>query len=204
MATNPNIVLKPSIVAASNCQSLNFNELTGAYSLVNPTGWGAPNVDIDTALTATLDITLQDGTVIPQIDLYDSFPSADPTFPTWNISGTTLGYGSGASIPSQVITAIYTVTGDDSGGIGEYSITTTIQVPILCTLECCVSKMGAAWNPCKCKGNCNCKNSAFTDGWNTLEAIKGAFLCDPPNVDRAIELIDYLNDVCLKRGCGCC
>jgi len=200
--TNSGVVLKGDITWPSNCKSINWLELTGAYSASNPGGWNSPRPDIDTALTATLDITLQNGTVIPQIDLFDTFPT-DDTQLAYQVLNTVLGYASEEKIPSQVITAIYTVTGDDSGGIGEYSETVTIELPILCTLECCVNKMAATYKLCKCTDECKCGGSDFTKAWNTLEAIKNSFLCDPPKIQRAKDLIEQLTDICNRTGCGC-
>ena len=201
---NSAILLKFSLESSIDCKSLIFTELTGLYSLANIPGWdGGVNPAISTALTAVLDITLQDGTVV-SIDMYDTFPSSNTQVPTWNILNTDLGYSADDSIPSQVISAVYTVTGNDGGGIGTYSMTTTQQLPVLCTLQCCVNKMAASYKLCKCSGDCSCGNSQFTDSWNILEAIKDSFKCVPPQIQRAKDLIEDLTNICNKTGCGCC
>lgn len=191
--TDTGTVLKFSVLNGTECKSIFWVEDTGVYSASNPTGWGAPNPTTASATSAVLDITLQDGTVIPAINLFASgFPSS--SFNEYEILNSVLGYS--GEIPSQVVTMTYTVTDADTG----WQEVTTKYVLIRCTLDCCKAKAAAAVDLC----DCSCENEKlrkFLMISGFLDAAQAAVDCN--EVDKAKSIVNHLNAVCTGCGCGC-
>lgn len=191
--------LQFTICSTGNCQSFDFTETTGVYDpTVNTGGWGAPNVNIATALTATLEIKQPDNSIVTigTSILYPLFPSdANDTI---TISNILMGLSSDATLQQGKYTMTYTVTGDD-GTPWVYS--TTSIVMIYCTAQCCVLTMAGN---VRVSSDCDCKNktlSAFNESFAYLEALKAAMECGKSN--KAQSILDHLNEVCSGSGCGC-
>lgn len=117
---------------SSDCASLVFKDITGAYSTDSPYGYGTPNSDITDA-TAIVRITLADLTV-HEISL-DGFPTTDKT-KEYKIESTDLGYDSGKSIPDQIIQIEYIVTLDDDSELIQYG-----EQALYCNINCCIKSM---------------------------------------------------------------
>ena len=73
------VEVKFTICEESNCESINFRELTGAYNAsTNTTGWGAPNEVVGDAVSATLVLKSPSGVTYSSIDMLAlSYPTVD-------------------------------------------------------------------------------------------------------------------------------
>src|SRR5689334_15376843 len=101
-------------ITSNLCQSFFIQEDTGAFDAVlNPGGWGGVNPAIGDAQSATLDVTLLDGTVVT-FDMYPTFPNITGT--VFEITNVMLGLGATDPIVDWISSMTYTVTGDAGGG----------------------------------------------------------------------------------------
>jgi len=193
------LTLKFSICSTGNCQTFQFTETTGTYDAsTNPGGWGAPNVDITTALTAILTIVQPDNTVtiIPTSVLYPTLPSDSNTSVT--ITNVMLGLSADAPLLQGKYTITYDVTGDD-GTVWAYSVTTITM--IFCSAECCVLTMAGA---VRISSDCDCKNKTlqtFNESFGWLQALKAATECGKSN--KAQDILDHLTQICAGTNCNC-
>jgi hypothetical protein len=128
------IVLSPNICQSTNCSSLIFKDGTGAYSINNTSGYGAPNESIAGA-SAYLIVTLSDGTSTTINITASGFPTTDTTL-EYQIDADDIGYNVGDKIEDQIITIQYRVV---------TALTTiivqTIQTALYCQVNCCVNSM---------------------------------------------------------------
>jgi len=120
---------------STNCKNLTFYETTGAYSVTNTTGWGAPNEATSDALTATLLITPPTGTATTlNLLSLGTYPKSDSTI-GYTITPTALGLSSTSQLSDGIYTFKYTVT----TALNTY--TQTIQQALTCQVQCCVYSM---------------------------------------------------------------
>src|SRR5690242_3876137 len=97
-------------VDTSDCTKLLITDPTGTYSATNPQnlfGWGAPNPEIANVRTAVLQITTKDTAIPYEINVYPTLPNTSGAI--YTVLPTQIGYTT--SIPTQVLTIKYTVTG---------------------------------------------------------------------------------------------
>jgi len=134
------LVLDFTICESSDCTEFTFTDVTGIYNAsTNPTGWGAPNPLIGSAITpCNLVITLPDGTTSYTIDL----ATTSPVFPVdqapneLTLDMSDIGGTAGDSIPDGIYTFVYTVTSSTGG-----TYTQTATVAFYCQVNCCVMSM---------------------------------------------------------------
>jgi len=185
-----------NICVINGCTQLNFTETTGFYSAANTGGWGAPNIILSDAVTATLAITPYGSSTTYTIDLLATtlFPTDNSSF-SYDIPLSDIG--SLTTILDGKWTFVYTV----SDGTDTY--TRTIYKYFYCNLECCVTNM----LPKVDVNNCDCcvptlEYKKYITAWTYLEALKKAAACgDETNFTAIKKIIDKL---CLTNGCKTC
>ncbi len=195
------LVLDFTICENSTCTEFTFSELTGTYNATtNPTGWGTPNADITDFHSATLEITLPDGTTTYSIDLsattpafpVDTLTSNQVTFDMSNIGGT-----AGNSIPDGVYTFVYTVQEDPGTGI---SYTQTITVAFYCQVSCCVYSMFKDLDiECDC---CDDDRKRITDAYLMLKGLIYNANCG--NIPQFNSILEELQRLCTNNNCQNC
>ena len=182
------------ICETDNCSSLKFTDTTGAYNASsNPSGYGSTVNNTTSGASATLAITLADGT-LNTITL-TGFPTTDTT-KVFTIDASDLGYSSSSEIKDQIVTALYTVTFADT------SISTqTITVALYCQVDCCVKSMVLDLDV-DC-GDCfNASKGKVTDAYLMLQGLKYAANCGNATVFN--KVLTQLNKLCLNSNCSNC
>jgi len=175
-----------------SCSSLEFKELTGAYSVDNPNGWGAPNSVIAGA-TATLKVTLANGNAT--VLTMDNFPTTD-TSQVFTIDAEDIGYSAGDQIPDQIISLLYTVTLADTN-----KVTQTQDVALYCQTECCVSKMFLDIDV-DCEDCISSLEGNATKAYTLLQGLKFSAGCGNATVFN--KTLTYLQKICTYAGCTNC
>jgi hypothetical protein len=182
-------------ICTSGCSSFLFSELTGAYSTVNTTGWGAPNPEIVDAVSATLEITTP-SEITYTFDLYDDFPTTDST-QSYEVTGSVLGMSD--SLTDGKYTFVYTVvTEDDESVQTTYSITK--QLFTICSVECCVNRMLLDIEDLNCDCNKVAKDK-YLEAYTLLLALKHASTCG--NEDTVNDLLTTINKLCTSNCKNC-
>lgn len=187
-----------SINVCQDCRldRLLFYELTGAYAASNTGGWGAPNVDLADADSATLTLTGHDGTQYDPIDLIAEFPSTDTT-QAFAITSTDLGLTASTPIPGGIWIADYQVTGISGGAPFNYKARRIFAV--LCSVQCCVDEKMSAVDPlCGCTSGAQKRN---IQAMIALEGIRASIACG--KVSQARSLYDRLSAIC-NNNCKNC
>lgn len=193
-------VLEICINQSSDCKTVTITDNTGAYSLLNLTGWGTPNHNLSTVLTSTLTISKRDNngvyfdspsspiTLLPVLpnDLYTSI----------DITAEQAGYGVDASFSDGIYKFTYTVTGDDSGA---YTLTTETIAGLVCNLMCCFKKKSDKVSTCIC--DCEELEQSFVKLWTYMRLYEGARDC--ANLNQMQKYIDKITKLCESCGCGC-
>jgi len=178
----------------NGCTQIRFSETTGLYSTANPGGWGAPNIDVSDAVTATLAITPYGSTTTYTIDLLDTglFPTHETSF-EYDLPLSEIG--SPTSIVDGQWLFVYTVTDATD------TYTKTIYKYFYCNSECCVTSMLPDIDTCDCcKETSDYKN--YILAWTHLQSLKKAAACgDSANFAAIKKIVDKL---CLNSGCKTC
>ena len=187
--------LNYSICQASNCSSLTFNELTGAYSSTNPTGYGAPNDDIVVSATAELNITLADGTTSILSLTSSGFPTSDKS-KEFIINATDIGYNSGEQIADQIISMEYVVV-TDSGSIVRKQIDTSLY----CQVNCCVNSMFIDLDT-ECSDCMATEGARAQQAYLMLQGLKASAGCG--NKSAFNKILTQLQKLCSTTACSNC
>lgn len=121
-----------NICLANGCQVLTFKDTTGAYSVSNTTGYGAPNPEIADFDTATLTIIDPDEIEYVIDLLAEGFPTddveAEYEIPLASLSRT--------SIEDGYWQFVYTIV-----TTGDVTYTATFAGIFTCNAKCCVQRM---------------------------------------------------------------
>ena len=187
------LLLKFNLCPILGCTQLQFSENTGVYSTANTTGWGTPNAELVSALTATLKIT-NPSLVSYTIDLFDNaYPTSVEGF-SYNIPLNEMG--SPTSIVDGKWDFVYTVT-LDTGVI----YTTSQSLYFTCNTKCCVSNMLANVNTCD-----SCPKDDSEKNYNTVktmfDSLENAAECGDETTFVSIKKI--IDKLCLNSGCKTC
>lgn len=197
------LVLDFSICADCSNKTLEFQELTGTYSVNNTGGWGSPpNEALTNAYAATLDI-YQPGssTITNTIDLFQlTGPSTQ--YPTdddvtgYIITDTALGI---SGITDGIWQFTYTIlTGNTDDSI---TYTTTKNIFLYCNVQCCYQKLVEKISCCSC-GPCEEKNiQNAIKAWGLLEGIKAMAIMG--NTTSFTKCLTSLQNYCSSVNCGC-
>jgi len=185
------------VCQSSNCSSIIFNDITGAYSLGdNPSGYGLPNSVITTpGTTAQVKITLAND--IEYTISLPGFPTTDKT-KEFIITSEALGYAPGSKIDDQIITIKYQVTLADNT-----VLTQIFQEALYCQVNCCVSSMfkDIDVNCIDCM-NSNSKSDTTKQAWIMLQGLKHSAGCS--DVKTFNSTLSALKKLCSASGCSNC
>lgn len=198
--------LKIQVCSSCNCSELKLSELTGISSEWYTGGYGDSNIGTENVNTAVLNVTRGDGELF-NINIFNlGHLNDDPghPFPTSNsdfvyiISNEDIGYTTDETIPDQILTFEYVITGFD-GRDNPFTYNTTIYVPITCTVKCCVMSMvkDIDWS-CDCSQK---KIDDFLQAWALYQGLLANANCGDINAFNK-DLI-LLNKLCGSTGCGC-
>lgn len=191
------VSLSFSICQGSGCDSLTFKETTGAYSVTNTGGWGAPNRATSTATIATLTITNPSGTSY-ELDLFATgdFPTDDTTF-EYDIDFTDIGLTAGSKLPDGIYTFVYSVT-TVSGTTVVY--TQTVQQAFYCQVKCCVLSMFKELDV-----TCDCSKDAKIRAIDAYLMLKGIIYSSGSGCSSNFEEdLAILQKICLNSNCTNC
>lgn len=184
--------LKFNVCVVNKCTQLEFTETTGVYNVTtNPTGWGAPNIELAEIVAATLTITSPSGTDYV-INLFDQgFPSSNVDFSyIFNVGALT-------EIVDGKWTFVYTVTDSESN-----TYTKTVYNLFSCQADCCVHQMLV-----DLELTCDCcsKDTAYENyikAWTFLQALKNAAECG--DINSFNNLLKILEKLCKNNNCKTC
>lgn len=190
------LVLDFNIVQEEDGSFYTITDLTGVYDVTtNPTGWGAPNLDIASVTIATVDVQLmdEDGNFASVLTAGEKDVLDLPNFPN----------DSDGDIEKTVVLedgyykAIYYVT----DGVTTY--TTTKYFTFYSSFKCCYKKIALAVGSC-------CDNQAkklkLLEANVVLNALETAAAEQSPTTGGGLEVyktIEYSEKVCQSCGCGC-
>ena len=187
------LTLKYNLCVINGCTQLQFSENTGVYSTANATGWGTPNVDTTSAVSATLLIKGPDA-VEYTIDLFaEDFPK-NITGSSYNIPLASMG--SPVTITDGQWYFVYTIVDDNDD-----TYSTTVYKYFFCTSDCCVKNMLANINTCDSCPKDN-SESDYLKAKAMLDSLENAAECGDSANFAAIKKI--LDKLCLNSGCKTC
>lgn len=174
------------------CKNLVFSETTGNYDVTyNPTGYGAPNIELTDVATATLSITDPTGTVSTLDMMSHGFPTDDLTIDGYTITSTTV-------LPDGQWTFTYTIT---TNLLPSETYVKTINKLFYCNAECCVTKMLTTVDTCDCCNDNTALNN-YVKVSTFLESLKKAATCgDVLNFSNILKIV---NKLCKNSGCKTC
>jgi hypothetical protein len=190
-----NLDLKISLTTC-DCSNLIFNELTGTYSVSNPTGWGTPNDPLNDAISGTLVIQPPSGAAYTFNVFLNTFPTTASLY-NYTISYTSLGLPNG--LIDGLYTATYTVVTNVSSVLTTYTVTNSFL--ITCNLECCINTMLLDIDDFECDCNKH-KKDKYLLALSILQGIKGAKECG--DINTANNLITIGNKLCNNLNCTNC
>jgi hypothetical protein len=190
------LILRFSASIPSNATIINITDCTSIYSPLNVGGWDTPNVDISTALTATISISKRntDGTWQTQtsVDVFDDLPSQAGG----SVDITAEDAGQGETFSDSILRLIYNVTGDDSGT--PYNVSTTIYQAFTPVID------SYRQNLAKDVSACNCVCEELTEKFNCFSGYY-RLLCaskrcgDLNGIQKYIDILTTL----MGNNCGC-
>jgi hypothetical protein len=184
------MALRPTIKACSKngCSRITVTDTTGAYHVtLNPSGWGAPNIDADdTGFIATIAITT--GGTTTTVDVTDQVPSI--------VSGSFIFDDIDVPLTDGWVTIVYTVSTD---AVAPVSITKKIFV--YCVIKCCVfSKMASMKDLDPCKDSAELLK--YLHMWNLYKTM--IFEANGCNANEASNTLTRLQKLCnIDADCGC-
>jgi len=180
------VEVKFTICEESNCESINFRELTGAYNAsTNTTGWGAPNEVVGDAVSATLVLKSPSGVTYSSIDMLAlSYPTVDSFAQTEILAST---------VDSSLTTfadGFWTITYSVTTGTTTYTQTKTFF--LYCGIKKEVCALVAAMRLC----DCDCDPDSIN---RTLQAQSYLYALEYAvglgDTTSALELFDTLENL---------
>jgi len=179
------------------CDTLTLTETTGAYSVSNLNGWGAPNEITSNITVALLQVTSPSG-VVSTINLLSptsGLPSSNPSL-DYTILNADLGNITNVEDGHwQFLLHYRTAGGTIYQKVRNYLF--------YCNTECCVQSLLAEIEVEDC--NC-CNQDSKIDNYikakTFLEALKNAARCYQVSNFESIQTI--LDKICRNSGCTTC
>ena len=187
--------VKICVKGTGNCNVIDLFDITGTYGISNPvlpnsaspTGYGLPNLDISTIVSAVLDIQKYDfesDTVKPfvtGIDVSSVLP---------NITGTPFRIN-GATYGVTFVDGIYHFDLTLSDGTDDY----TAEFYFLqdCAAWCCYEKLIA--DKCACSGG----DTKAAELHTLLESLEASWCCT--NFQAVSDILKKINKICSPCGC---
>ena len=192
--------VKPSLQVCFDCCSKKFTFMdnTGPYdSVLNPFGW-QPNsvspatwIQLDDVLSSALTITTPSGVVYGPYNVLASIPALDGVSHEIDLDDI-LGSGNTAAYEDGYWSFDWVVKGDYGVNNFPFHYRCLKKELTLCSVECCVDKLGAESDP-----SCGCSksgNKKFLNAMLTLAGINAAHKCGKQ--ERAKELLTKLQSIC--------
>lgn len=185
-------------IVKGGCDGFYMFEKTGVYdAALNPTGYGAPNPEVDAASAATISVLYAGATAPVVLNVYPTLPSSNVNA-AYYVSTTALGL---TTMPSGLTRVTYTVT------ISGASYPATALVFFDCELECCVAQKLIAAAAAVTGGDCcsECKDTKVIDYMYAKAVLEGARaatcggLVDVVNTD-----VEWLESKCAESPCTDC
>lgn len=185
--------VKFSICQESNCKAIKFTEDTGVYALsTNVGGWGTPNSNTSSAVSANLTLTSPGGVSYTPIDLFalSSFPKDD----------TKASYSIDASVVDPSLTSF-----EDGAWEIEYSVTTgtsthteTKTFFFHCKISACICKKLADLDV----DDCECDHETI-DAVLQMKAYSDAlsYAAGCGNLSGANQILKTLKKLCDCTSC---
>lgn len=191
------LVVQQALCQASNCKSISFSELTGAYSITNTGGYGTPNPALNTAISAVLEVTTPSN-IIYTFNLFTESPSWPTTDTTQEfiIYADDLGGSAGDSIPDGQYTLTYTV-----GFPASVEYDNTIVKLLYCQAKCCVYTMYADIDDITC--DCCADQTLKANKANTLYQSLVAAACRGNSISFN-KILTAINKLCSNTNCSNC
>ena len=187
------LVLKINACVKTACTELTISELTGAYAVANPGGYGAPNITTGAVTSAILTITS------PSNQVYNINLLTTGYFPTTNSSSEYVipmsQLGNRTFIEDGQWTFYYNIK------TGAY--VTTRSYIFTCNTECCVAELLANIDDV----DCNCQDTTdqimdYLKAKAFLDSLKYAAYCG--NNTAYSKLKNILDKMCAKTSCKTC
>lgn len=180
------LVLKFTITLGTDCKSFIFTDTSGTYNVsTNPTGWGAPNLQLNNVNTAKLSI--QNLTTLTTYDDVDVTPSDSDgttliTTQDLKVAGISIG---DVTLPDGQYCFVYTVVSKSTQTYQQ-----TLKKVFLCE-SCCKIKTKA----CEIDLECGCCNEPcadeiwkFLQAWTEFKVIEySAYCSSQSNINNKIK-----------------
>jgi hypothetical protein len=164
-----------SNVTRPDCKSFDYNQTTGAYSVTNTGGWGAPNAVLGDVATSILVIKNNKTAVIYDDIAVTAAETATDNYIFANLylNATPTGI---ETIQDGIYSFTHTVTFND-----ESVITTVAYIASLCELNCAIQSfvdtMLDAQDDC-CTSEKSDRMKAFSELMALYDILTKAFLCN--------------------------
>ena len=188
--------LKGNICQADDCLSFKFFDTTGPYDAVlNPTGYGAPNIDLADVEVAELSILPPNFTTPVVINVFPTLPNINSI--PWTVVPADLGLD---TFKDGIYEVTYTIKRTSATA---FIYSTVVVQLFVCNTKCCIKKMAAkaAEEDNKCCCDTNSMTSKFMEAKNALDIAVYAACCGQK--DNAVKLLKKAGDICTGTGCGC-
>ena len=186
---------------ACDYKSIIFTEITGAYSVFNPGGWGPPNYDLADVLDVELIVTTPSGVkyVLDNATLTPDLPNSSNG--EFNIHMGYLGGAMGDTVVQGIYEFEYRILVND-GTAGGFLITKRKYGLMSSVIKCCVHKMLANLDICD---DCPCgedKSNAL-EAYTLYKAMLYAYTCG--SLTKAAKMAKQVDKLCNYRGtCASC
>jgi hypothetical protein len=186
------LIPKYAIKVSKDGLSLRIKDVTGAYSLSIPGGYGAPNDELTDVTLTTLQITTPSGGV------YSLSGIASDIYEEVVISNVALGFSPSTALQDGVYGAEFVV----ATSFGIYSYTTEFFVTW--NVECCFEKAQAKESVLSVKDcSCGCNDrSKVADYFYMAWSANKAFYCGKK--ETALAILSYLQTICQTLTCTTC
>lgn len=178
------------------CNSITITDITGNYSVSNPTGYGTPNPAKTDITVSSIVITPPNSTALSAIDLTVGYlypkTNSTATFPSTLLNG-------GDTLTPGVWT--FNLTISTSGGTGlPTTQTVTVYTLIQCASECCLKQLSNSYNEA-CKGCKEDRKDKWRRAKDLYDSVTYSYNCG--NYEQANEQQELLDAICDDTDCGC-
>jgi hypothetical protein len=184
-------------VTKPDLESFDYNQTTGAYSVSNVTGWGAPNAELGDVVSSVLSIKNNKTDVV-----YDDIAIAAAETSTTNyvfanlfLSATPTGI---TNIPDGVYSFTHTVTLNDDSVITTSSYITSLS-ELNCSIQTFTDTMLDTASDC-CTDNKKELLNNFSEIMTLYDILTKAFLCN--NISAFNSIYSSIELLLLNQNCN--
>lgn len=190
--------IKATGVPDSNQKNVILTDLTGTYSMSNPTGNGAPNpelsqIDIATATFYTPDPT----TYLPST----SFITIDLSSYGYPLTGSIVipQTAFGLAADSIIADGLYQVNITETSTEANQTSTYSFYMIFTKNAQCCIDKLTSSLSGCGCNDKSTKQEMIFKGNLYLSSALYNTF-----NISKAASNLLSAAEICAKSGCGGC